>query len=1142
MKWFYNLSIAKKLIYSFLLIAFFTACMGTTAILNLRTLAKQDKYMYDNCVLSLQSLGSALAKYERINAIMRDQLLTADKSFADQRSQDWNKLIGEMNQNVSEYEKNIDAPDEKELYDNYQKEVNAFTELASKFDNLVKNGNNSDATVLLNGDLNKARKSTRSALEKVFEYNIDDAKNISDSNDNKASNTIWFMTFIVLLVIAISIALGTFLSKVIKSSITKVLDMAREMMKGHTKARVNLDTDDELGEMGRTLDLFVAYLDESVIGSFQKVGQGQVDFTLKPADSQDEIASAVNKVTTNIRSLITETKMLTKTVVDGKLSYRSDSEKFSGSYREIIEEINEVLDAAINPLNMAAEYVDRLSKGSIPEAIKDNYKGDFNEIKININSLIQTFTGFVEAQKEMADKHAEGWIDEQIDSDKFPGIYGHMAKSINELVKSHIDVKMKVVEVVSRYAVGDFSVDMDKLPGKKALITEAIDNVKASLNGINSEIVNIAEAALRGDLKYRGDEQKFQHSFRDMVAGINKTLETIVNPLYMTANYLDKIGKGEIPEKITEEYKGDFNNIKISINSCIQGLDGLREASGVLTLMAQNDYTKNVSGTSLGIYASMRESVNKVLLRLNAVQNVLIQISNGDLGKLEFYKSVGKSCENDKLVPSLVVMMSSIKALVDDVNGLTVSALNGNLSERADITKHKGNFKDIIEGVNKTLDAVVTPLIMAAEYVDKISKGDIPEKITETYNGDINTIKDNLNTCIEAINSLIYDVNNQADAAVDGRLSVRAEASKHSGDYRKIITGLNNTLDAVIIPINEGVEYLGKMAEGNLTLKITSDYKGDHQLIKNSINTVADSLNKALGEVRDAIEATASASNQISSSTEEMAAGSQEQTQQATEVAGGVEEMTRTILENTKNASVATGAAKEAGDKAKIGGTVVSETIEEMNKIADVVKKSAETVLELGKSSNEIGEIIQVIDDIADQTNLLALNAAIEAARAGEQGRGFAVVADEVRKLAERTSKATKEIATMIKQIQKDTNIAVDSMEEGTTQVEKGKTLAYKAGESLTEIVAGTERVVDIVMQVAAASEEQSSAAEQISKNIEAISSVTQETASGNQQIAHAAEDLSRLTLNLQNLISRFQLSDDNAKELVIKNRNAIQR
>jgi len=209
----------------------------------------------------------------------------------------------------------------------------------------------------------------------------------------------------------------------------------------------------------------------------------------------------------------------------------------------------------------------------------------------------------------------------------------------------------------------------------------------------------------------------------------------------------------------------------------------------------------------------------------------------------------------------------------------------------------------------------------------------------------------------------------------------------------------------------------------------------------------------------------------------------------------------------------------------------VEDTVAGMKKIALVVKQSAETVQELGRSSDQIGEIIGVIDDIADQTNLLALNAAIEAARAGEQGRGFAVVADEVRKLAERTTKATKEIAGMIKKIQLDTKGAVSSMEEGTKQVDEGIKMADKAGASLHEIVGISQRVTDKVSQIAAASEQQSSASEQISKNVEAISSVTSETAAGVQQVARAAEDLNRLTENLQQLLAKFNLSGEKASK-----------
>ncbi len=417
-------------------------------------------------------------------------------------------------------------------------------------------------------------------------------------------------------------------------------------------------------------------------------------------------------------------------------------------------------------------------------------------------------------------------------------------------------------------------------------------------------------------------------------------------------------------------------------------------------------------------------------------------------------------------------------------------------------------------------DAMQTKIV---DVMKQIADGNLTAEVDASDKKD--EISPALKQIITSLRGLVSEANMLSKAAVDGKLATRGDASKFNGGYKEIVQGVNDTLDAVILPVQEGAKVLEKMSAGDLTVRVTGEYRGDYQVLKNSINTVGESLDKALQDVTHAVQATASASSEISSSTEQMAAGAQEQTSQASEVAGAVEEMTKTIMENSKNANQTADTAKQAKHSAEQGGKVVQETVTGMKRIAEVVKKSAETVQELGKSSNQIGEIIGVIDDIADQTNLLALNAAIEAARAGEQGRGFAVVADEVRKLAERTTKATKEIASMIKKIQSDTTGAVASMEEGTKEVDNGIKLADKAGSSLNEIVGVSQKVTDMVTQIAAASEQQSSASEQISKNVEAISTVTSQTASSTQQIARAAEDLNRLTENLQQLIANFKLS-----------------
>ncbi|MGE5430414.1 MAG: methyl-accepting chemotaxis protein [Syntrophomonadaceae bacterium] len=433
--------------------------------------------------------------------------------------------------------------------------------------------------------------------------------------------------------------------------------------------------------------------------------------------------------------------------------------------------------------------------------------------------------------------------------------------------------------------------------------------------------------------------------------------------------------------------------------------------------------------------------------------------------------------------------------------------------------------KDEIGMLERSFVSIVDSIKEQSNVAGLISDGNLQTAATVKSDNDI--LSKSMNKVIETLRSLINEVASLTKSASEGRLSERGNAKAYNGGYREIVQGMNDTLDAVILPIKEGVDALEKMATGDLTVRIHSTYNGDHQLIKNSINSVAGSLSNILMDVNEAISATASAASEISSSSEQMAAGAHEQSQQTNDVAGAVEQMTKTILESTEYSAKAAENSRLASDNAKEGAKKVEHTKKGMLRIVESTKVTGDKITSLARKTDQIGEIAQVIDDIADQTNLLALNAAIEAARAGEQGRGFAVVADEVRKLAERTTKATKEIADTIKAIQNEAKEADKSMNEAGAAVEEGMKLTEDVALSLNKILEVNQNVSDIVSQVAAASEEESSAAEEISKNIDGISSVTQQSESGTEQIARAAEDLNRLTVNLQELVSRFKLSED---------------
>ncbi|MCA9292303.1 MAG: methyl-accepting chemotaxis protein [Phycisphaerales bacterium] len=313
--------------------------------------------------------------------------------------------------------------------------------------------------------------------------------------------------------------------------------------------------------------------------------------------------------------------------------------------------------------------------------------------------------------------------------------------------------------------------------------------------------------------------------------------------------------------------------------------------------------------------------------------------------------------------------------------------------------------------------------------------------------------------------------------------------------------------------------------EGDLTQRV--DVKSGDELgtLGKYFNLFITKVHDVILEVVGSAEGVAAASTQIAASGEEMASGMQRQSSQVAQISSAVEEMSASVNEVARKSNETATESRASGDAAAEGGQIVRQTIEGMNAINDAVASSAQSVQELGKRGEQIGEIITVINDIADQTNLLALNAAIEAARAGEHGRGFAVVADEVRKLADRTTKATEEIAQSIKAIQQETVDAVQRMEAGTSHVKQGVDRATKAGESLDQIVHSARQVAGMVNEIAAAAEEQSQASSEISRSIEEINAVSSETSRGASESARAAAQLSAQAEGLLSLVGQFRVN-----------------
>ncbi len=733
---------------------------------------------------------------------------------------------------------------------------------------------------------------------------------------------------IIVLVALLSLITGLYASKVITGAITgpinKIVDIAKNIANVDMTALSGVVTKVADGDLSKDFKITSDKVDVIVD---DEIGQLSNAFN-NILDNFETVSESVGVLKTNINDLIDETKVLSGAAVEGKLDVRGDTDKFQGEYQNIVKGVNDTLDAVIGPLNVSAEYIDRISKGDIPEKITDDYNGDFNEIKNNLNMCID------------------------------------------------------------------------------------------AVNGLVAESRMLTKAATEGKLDVRGDADKFHGDYRDIVQGVNNTLDAVIGPLNVSAEYIDRISKGDIPEKITDDYNGDFNEIKNNLNMCIDAVNGL----------------------------------------------------------------------------------------VAESRMLTKAALEGKLEVRGDADKFHGDYRDIVQGVNNTLDAVIGPLNVSAEYIDRISDGKIPEAITDEYKGDFNKIKNNLNKLIKMIGIVVEETDKIGDSIELGKLDSRTDTEKAQGRWSRILKLINDTIDALANPMQEAAQVMAKIADKDVTARVTGNYKGQLEEFKNDINLAAINLDEALQNVSSSVEQVASAADEVAKGSQQLAEGSNEQASSIEEVSSSLEEMSSMTQQNSDNSNQAKTLADSAHKAAVEGKGNMDQMSAAINKIKE--------------SSDETSKIVKTIDDIAFQTNLLALNAAVEAARAGEAGKGFAVVAEEVRNLAQRSAEAAKNTSQLI--------------EESVENADSGVKITQIAAKGLESIVDSVKKTNDLIGEIAAASKEQATGIDQVSTAVQQMNKVTQENASNSEESASAAEEMSSQAASMQSLVGEFKLTKASGSGLVV--------
>ena len=687
-----------------------------------------------------------------------------------------------------------------------------------------------------------------------------------------------------------------------------------------------------------------------------------------------------------------------------------------------------------------AEAGERIANGDLSVEIAP--RSDKDVLAISMKAIVDNLNSLVDETKMLTAAAAEGDLTTRGKADAFQGGFKEIVEGINETLDGIVDPLSVALVYIEKMANGE---DLEELEnnykGQYGVLINYLLMVRESLYTLLSQTADMTKAAFAGDFSYKPEMGILKGGYAQIIQSVSEALACIIAPLVQSGEYMKQIGNGEIPEKITEEYRGDFNEIKTSINDCIDGLGGLVEGREILGRMSANDYTAKVEGSYLGIYSEIAGSINAVSDRVRNVILIMDHIASGDLGDLKALNEVGKRSENDTLMPAMIKMIENIQSLINEATMLTDAVVEGKLDTQSDSSVFDGAWKNLVDGMNNILVEVAKPLKDVTEVMNEISSGNLNVAVKGSYKGDFDQLSQSVNTTAKLLN----------------------------------------------IVVGEITQTIVQIAEGNLALDHVREFRGDFVSISNSLNVIIDSLNTVMGDINEAAEQVSAGSIQVSEGSQTLSQGSTEQASSIQELTASITEIASQTKQNAVNANQASDLATTAKNNAEKGNGQMGEMLKSMEDISE--------------SSNNISKIIKVIDDIAFQTNILALNAAVEAARAGQHGKGFAVVAEEVRSLAARSADAAKDTTALIEgsisRVQVGTKIAnetASALDEIVTGVEKVANLvgniataSNEQATGITQINRGLEQVSQVVQNNSATAEESAAASEELSGQAELL-------------------------------------------------------
>ena len=437
---FKDLKIKKKLMLSFLIIAALCAAMGIFASYNLKALNNSDTELYEHMTVPLSEISQISTKFEQTRIYLRNAITSNNPDEIQKNSDQISELRSDVSGLMDKLDQSIQS-DDKDVQNTYAELTEARTAYGDGLDKVLamaKENKDAEAQAFVNGDLGEAAVAEEKAITDLVNMTIDNAKEKSDANAADANRTIILMLVTAAIVVALSMIIGVYIAGLITKPLNKVVHMLEEMSKGHLSSRLKIDTKDEIGQMAATMDSFADGLQNNVIGVMNQISVGEMNAIITTADSQDEISPALKRTLDTVKDLSREIEQNVKAITEGKLDTRANAELYSGTWKDLVHGINSLIDSFVGPINITAEYVERISTGNIPPKITDTYQGDFNEIKNNINNCIDTMNGLIGETGRLATAVQEGKLDQKGDAAQFNGSWGDLISGVNTLIDSFV--------------------------------------------------------------------------------------------------------------------------------------------------------------------------------------------------------------------------------------------------------------------------------------------------------------------------------------------------------------------------------------------------------------------------------------------------------------------------------------------------------------------------------------------------------------------------------------------------------------------------------------------------------------------------------------------------------------------------------